>query len=145
MGSGGEDAEAKDALIEYEYEDEIEVDGDAEGRRRRRATARRRVPRGGAGETGGAAGGCDVPGETAAGRVRVPRSRAGESPGGWSRGGESPGAGPEAVSHWSCGRGHSRRSEGWLGQTRTYSSGAGSGSGTSSPPRGEDEGGGDRR
>ena len=39
VGSGGEDAEAKDALIEYE--DEIEVDGDAEGRRRRRATARR--------------------------------------------------------------------------------------------------------
>ena len=36
VGSGGEDAEAKDALIE-EYEDEIEVDGDAEGRRRRRA------------------------------------------------------------------------------------------------------------
>lgn len=36
-GSGGEEAEAKDVLIEDEDED----DGDAEGRRRRRATARR--------------------------------------------------------------------------------------------------------
>mgnify|MGYP001448469907 CR=1 FL=1 len=101
-GSGGEEAEAKDVLIEDEDGD----DGDAEGRRRRRATARRVL-----------AAALEKPEAPLADATRgmfelakpppvVPPTDLGSTRGFGSRGPEAVshrGAGPEAVSHRGAG------------------------------------------